>query len=390
MWDREAPKCRRLESILALDDFEDAARSHLPRPLFGYIAGAAETNQSLRGNRDAFARLNFVPRVLMNVSSRNQQVDLFGQTYSSPIGIAPMGLGALLAYRADLSFARAARALGVPLVVSGSGLIKLEDVAAEGGAPWFQAYLPGEKEGILALLDRVERAGYQTLVVTVDVPVAGNRENNIRAGFSTPVRPSVSLACQGLLHPRWLLGTALRTLLRHGMPHFENSYATRGAPILARRVLRDFSNRDHFDWSHLALIRERWHGRLVVKGILHPGDAVKCCALGADAIIVSNHGGRQLDGALSPLRALPGIIAACGAVPVLMDSGVRRGSDVLKALALGARMVFIGRPFMYAAAIGEEAGVRHAIRILMDEIDRDMALLGLISLTNLPSDLLEG
>ncbi|HEY5292032.1 MAG TPA: alpha-hydroxy acid oxidase, partial [Burkholderiales bacterium] len=170
---------------------------------------------------------------------------------------------------------------------------------------------------------------------------------------------------------------------RHGMPHFENSYATRGVPIISPSVLRDYSERGHLNWQHFALVRRMWKGKLVVKGILAKEDARKACDSGADGIIVSNHGGRQLDGAVSPLRVLPGIASACPGVPVMLDGGIRRGTDLIKALALGAKFVFLGRPFIFAAAVGGEAGVRHAIDILASEIDRDMGLLGITSLAQL-------
>jgi L-lactate dehydrogenase (cytochrome) len=218
--------------------------------------------------------------------------------------------------------------------------------------------------------------------------MAGNRENNIRAGFSTPLRPTPRLAWDGITHPRWLFGTFLATILRHGMPHFENNYATRGAPILSPTVMRDFSDRGNLNWGHFDLIRRMWKGPLVAKGVLDRADARIAIDRGADAIIVSNHGGRQLDGAIAPLRVLPEIVEECGDVPVIMDSGIRRGTDVLKALALGAKFVFLGRPFGYAASVGGEAGVHHAIRILAAEIDRDMAMLGIRSLAELrPSHL---
>lgn len=368
---------RALRPMLALDDFEHAARRHLPRPVFGYVAGAAETNQSFADNRAAFAEWGFVPRVLSDVSARSQAVSLLGSTFASPFGIAPMGLSALAAYRGDIALTRAAAAARIPMVVSGTGLIRLEDVIAANPDAWFQAYLPGEPARIAALIDRAASAGYRHLVVTVDTCVQANRENNVRNGFSTPLRPSLRLAWDGIIRPRWLLGTFLRTLRRHGMPHFENSYAERGVPVVARNVERDFSKRDHLDWSHLEAIRRRWQGRLVVKGILAGEDAARARAIGADAIIVSNHGGRQLDGAVAPLRALPEVVAAAGGLPVMLDSGIRRGSDVLKAFALGACFVWIGRPMLFAAAIGEEAGVRHAISILQSEIQRNMALLGI-------------
>lgn len=374
---------RSLRGILSLEDFEPAARRVLPRPIFGYVAGGCETDTSLHGNRSAFADYRFVPRVLQGVAQRSQATTLFGRTWSAPFGIAPMGMCALSAYRGDIALARAAGAAGIPMLCSGTGLIALEEVRAANPDAWFQAYVPGEPARIDALVERVARAGYGTLVVTADTAVSGNRENHVRVGFSSPLRPSISLAWQGVTHPRWLLGTALRTLVTHGMPHFENSQATRGAPILSRNAVRDFGARDHLGWEHLRQIRRLWKGPLVVKGILGAEDARDARDCGADGLIVSNHGGRQLDGAVSPLHALPAVVAAVPELPVMMDSGVRRGTDVLKAIALGARFVFVGRPFLYAAAVAGEAGVRHGIAVLQQEIHRDMALLGVNRLEQL-------
>ena len=384
----DRPLPRALARMLSLDDFEAAAKRRLPRPIFGYVAGAAEDNQSLRGNRSAFAQYSFSPRVLVDVSRRTQQTEIFGRRYASPFGIAPMGISALSAYRGDIVLARAAREQGIPAILSGTSLIPMEDVIRAAPGTWFQAYLPGDPQRIDALVERARRASYETLVLTVDIPVSANRENNVRTGFSTPLKPSLRLAWDGLTRPRWLAGTFMRTLLSHGMPHFENSFATRGAPIVSASVLRDFSARDHPSWEHVARIRSQWPGTLIIKGILHPQDAALARQHGADGIIVSNHGGRQLDGAVSPLRALPGVVAAAGGMTVMMDSGVRRGSDVLKALALGASFVFVGRPFNYAAAVGGEAGVSHAIGLLRAEIDRNMAMLGINNLREMQADLL--
>jgi L-lactate dehydrogenase (cytochrome) len=203
---------RALRRILCLDDFEQAAAAHLPRPLFGYIAGAAETNQSLTGNRESFSQYRFLPRVLVDISRRSMQRVLFGQPYDAPFGIAPLGLSALTAYRGDIVLASAAARAGVPMIMSGSSLIKLEEVAAVSRQAWFQAYLPGDEASISALMARVANAGFGTLVLTVDTPVAANRENNVRAGFSTPLRPSFRLAWDGITHPRWSLGTFARTI----------------------------------------------------------------------------------------------------------------------------------------------------------------------------------
>ncbi|MFY3651399.1 alpha-hydroxy acid oxidase [Achromobacter xylosoxidans] len=378
-----------LRRMLSLHDFEAAARQILPKPLYAYVSGAVEDGQSERGNRRAYDDYGFRPKVLVDVSRRSTRCTVLGREYAAPVGVAPMGIAALTSYRGDVMLARAAAEAGVPCIMSGSSLIRLETVMEAAPGTWFQAYLPGDGAQIAALIDRVAAAGVDTLVLTVDTPVAANRENNVRAGFSTPLRPSVGLAWQGVTHPRWLIGTFLRTLARHGMPHFENNYATRGAPILSGNVLRDFSDRGHLNWQHVAAIRKTWKGRMVLKGILHPDDARAARAHGMDAVIVSNHGGRQLDGSVSPLHALPAIVDAAGGMDVMLDSGVRRGTDALKAMALGARCVFVGRPFNYAATVAGQRGVAHAIALIVEEIRRNMGLLGIVDLREVNQSLLQ-
>lgn len=373
----------RLKPILNLDDFERVAKRHLPRPVFEYVVGGVEDNIARDDNRASFREWSLVPRVLTGVRQRSLQTTLFDRTYDAPFGVAPIGVAALYAYRADLVLAKSAEEANIPMAMSGSSLIPLEAVVAQSPETWFQAYLPGDLTERMGLLERIKRAGYRTLVITVDVPVAGNRENNTRAGFTMPIKPTLRLAWDGVTHPSWLTGTFVRTLIKHGMLHFENNYATRGAPILSPHVLRDFSDRGHLNWEDLATIRDFWQGRLLVKGILHPADARRACNLGVDGIVVSNHGGRQLESAIAPLRVLPEIVAVCGEVPVLFDGGIRRGTDVIKALALGAKFVLLGRSFGFAASIGGVEGVKHAIRLLQAEIDRDMAMLGVQSLSEL-------
>lgn len=383
-----SPSSRRLDKVLCLDDFETLAKRKLPRPLFGFISGAAEDNRSLDDNRDAFGEYRFVPRVLRDVSHRTQRLSLFGKTYSSPFGIAPLGISALSAYRGDVVLAVAAQQAGIPAIMSGTSLIPMEELVATAPDTWFQAYLPGDAGRIDRLIERIAAAGFKTLVITVDIPVWANRENNIRAGFTTPLRPSLRLAWDGLVRPRWLVGTLVRTLVTSGMPHFENSFATRGAPILSRTAIRDTTGRDHLNWENIVSIRKRWDGPLVLKGILHPADAAKARDIGADGIIISNHGGRQLDGAASALRVLPQVLDVVRDVPVMIDGGFRRGADVLKALTLGATAAFAGRPFMYAAAVGGQQGVTRAIRLLQEEVDRNMAMLGVADLASLNRSLL--
>jgi L-lactate dehydrogenase (cytochrome) len=371
----------KLKHILSLDDFEPAARRVLPRPIFGYGAGGVETGASLRANRAVWDEFAFVPRMLVDTSARSQETTLFGRSYDAPFGIAPMGGTSMAAYEGDLVLARSAALANIPMVMSGAALTPLEQVRNEGASAWFQAYVPGDDDTIGRLVERVERAGYDTLVVTTDVQVASNREHYIRTGFHTPLRPTLRLAWDSAVRPRWLFGMLLRTLAVHGMPHFENMGPR--VPLISRIGKRDPGRRDKLSWRHIEGIRRRWKGRFVLKGILDKADARRARELGIDGVIVSNHGGRQLDGAVTPLRVLPDIAAEAGAMTVMMDSGVRRGTDVLKALALGAKFVFVGRPFFFAAAVGGQPGVAHAIRLLRDEIDRDMALLGITSLAEM-------
>ncbi len=375
---------RALRGILSLHDFEQAARRVLPRSVFGYVAGGVEDEVSLRANRAAFNEWSLRPRVLADVSGRNAATQLFGRTYAVPFGIAPMGGAGLTGFQADLALAAAAAEKNIPYILSGASLVAMERVIAVNRAAWFQTYLPPNRRDVPPLLDRIANAGYGTLVVTVDVPVPGNRENNMRTGFTSPVRPSLRLARDGLTHPRWLIGTALRTLMREGMPHFENYGPTRGAPVFSTTATID-TVRDALCWKDIEEIRSIWKGQLVIKGVLAREDVRIARGSGADAIVVSNHGGRQLDGVVASLQVLPELAAEAGTMTVLFDSGVRRGSDVIKALGLGAHFVFVGRPFLYAAAVAGQAGVGHAIDLLRKEIVRNLAMLGCVDCGSLKS-----
>ncbi len=377
----------RFRDLLALDDFERHAKRVLPRMIYQYVSGAVETGTALRRSRAAYDDYAFLPRAMVDTSARTGATELFGHTYDAPFGIGPLGGSAFIAYRGDLVLAEAARRANIPMCLSASSLIKLEDVHAQNPDAWFQGYLPGDQHRINRLLDRVEAAGYRTLVVTADTPVLGNREHNTRSGFSMPIKVTPTVAWQGATHPRWLLGVVARTFWRHGAPHFENMEAERGPPMMSRNALRNTTARDKLSWRDLEAIRRRWPGPLLVKGLLTPADVALARDHGADGVIVSTHGGRQLDHAIAPLDVLPEIAAAKGAMKVIVDSGIRRGTDVLKALALGADFVMLGRPFIFAAAIGGVPGVAHAIGLLKEEINRDMALAGLNRLDAVTPDL---
>jgi L-lactate dehydrogenase (cytochrome) len=378
---------RHLQRYLNLDDFEPAAKRTMPKFLYGYVSGGAENDAAVRDNRKALEEYGFVPRVLNDVSSRNQTTTLFGKTYASPFGIPPMGSSALCAYRGDIVYARAARALNVPMILSAASLIKLEDVIKENPAAWYQAYLAGVPERIEPLVDRVAAAGFDTFVVTADVPVPPNRENNIRNGFQTPIKITPQVAWDTITHPNWLFGTFARTYLNHGMPHFENMDASQGPPVLSKNLMRNIGARDQLAWKHVELIRKRWKGKLVIKGLVSPDDARIARESGVDGVLISNHGGRQLDYTFAGLRTLPEIAAEAKGMTVMVDGGIRRGTDVLKALALGAHFVFVGRPFLYAAVAGGQPAVERAIMLLHDEIHRDLALMGIRSLAEITPDL---
>lgn len=379
---------RILRRMLALEDFEKAAPRYIPRPICGYVLGGSETNASLRGNRAVWDEIAFVPKALVDVSKRMQRTTLFGRTYDMPFGLAPMGGTAMAAYQGDIVLARAAAEANIPMVLSGAAVTPLEAVRKAGPTAWFQAYLPGDNATITQLVERVERAGYDTLVLTVDVPVMSNRENNVRSGFHTPLRPTPRLAWDCAMRPHWLFGMFLRTLLVHGMPYFENMGPR--VPLLSRTGERDRGPRDQLAWTHLELMRRLWKGRLVVKGILDKADARIARESGADGIIVSNHGGRQLDGVSSTARALPHVADVIeGQIPLLADGGIRSGLDVVRMLALGANFALLGRAWAYALAASGQAGVAHVLKLIEAEMRVAMALTGCTAIGQVNEELLD-
>jgi len=366
----------RMNAILSIADLREAAKRCLPSGIFGYVDGAAEDQSSMRANRSAFERWAFAPHVLVDVSQRSQSIELFGKTWQMPLGISPMGVCAVVAYDGDCALARAAARAGVPFVLSAASTTPMERVLRANPDTCYQAYLPARMEIIAPLLQRVRAAGVEVLVVTVDVPIASTRENELRNGFSIPLRWTPRLAWSGMLKPGWVLGTFMKTLARQGVPHFENFTAERGGPIIVAQKGDHRAGRAAMSWKEISAIRDLWKGKLVVKGILRAEDARTAESMGVDGVIVSNHGGRQLDGAVSTLQALPEIAAATTHAAVIIDSGFRRGTDVIKAMALGADFVFAGRPFMYGLAAGGEEGALRVLSLLRKEIDIDLALLG--------------
>lgn len=367
---------RRLQDVLDLDDFERVVRDRLPRAVYAYVKDGSETEAALRGNRQAFEAWHLMTRVLVDVAGRSQQTELFGRTYASPFGIAPMGGSGLVAYDAEVAMARAARAAAIPFVLSANTIIPLEEVARHDPGAWFAAYQRPDRAAIEGMVDRVARAGFAVLALTTDVPVESNREASRRAGFGYPIQPSARLTWDVATHPRWLLGVLGRTMLHRGIPRLVNLEPS-GGPALFSSKLAHMTAHDRLSWEHVRMMRELWKRPFVLKGLLSPADVATAREHGVDGVILSNHGGRQLDYAVAPMSVLQAAVQAARGMPVMIDSGFRRGTDVLKALALGARFVFVGRPFLYAAACAGERGVRHGVDLLTREVDKDMALLGL-------------
>lgn len=367
-----------LDQAYNIDDLRRMAQRRLPRVAYEFLDRGAEDDVTLTVNRSVFEAIRFRPRTLVDVSRRSQSVSLFGKSYASPFGIAPTGAAGLYCFEADLALARAAEAAGVPFVLSTASFIALERVAREaGGSKWFQLYMSKDRDAARNLVARARDAGYEVLVVTTDIPVAGNREYNRRNNFEIPFRLNLANMVDGLLHPRWLADVFLRTLLADGVPRFRNVDTDVGGRIVAKSLTEFRARREALDWSDFDWLREFWPRKLLVKGILTAEDALLAARHGADGIFVSNHGGRQLDGAISPIEALPAIVDAVGGrIAIAADSGFRRGTDIVKALALGADMVFVGRATLYGAAAGGEPGIRRALELLRTEVDRVLALIG--------------
>ncbi|WP_116140009.1 alpha-hydroxy-acid oxidizing protein [Trinickia diaoshuihuensis] len=362
-----------------VEAFRALARRRLPRRVFDYVDGGAEDERGLRRNRAAFERIEFLPQRLVDVSRRDMSTKLLGQTIGAPLLIAPTGMNGLVWPNGDIALARAARRAGIPFVMSTASNVSLERLAGEaGGELWFQLYVL-QRDLADSLVQRAARAGYRTLVATVDVTLNGKRERDMRNGFALPLRFTPRACLDALAHPRWTWA-----LLRSGgVPTLANIDSDNGTGIEARAALLRRQMDASFAWDDLSRWRDRWPHRLIVKGILRPDDALRCIELGADGVIVSNHGARQLDDAVASLDILPEVKAACASAGALMlDSGIRRGSDVVKAVALGADAVLLGRATLYGLAAAGEAGALRVIEIIQDEIDRTLAMLGCASIAD--------
>jgi len=369
-------------------DLRRMALKRVPKGLFEFIDRGTEDEVALRNNRAVFERIRLRPRPLVDVSKRSQEVTLFGKKHRMPLVIAPTGTAGLLWYEGEIALARAAAEAGIPFTLATGSMTAMERVAEQaGGTLWFQLYMWPDRSLSHKLVERARAAGYEALVVTVDGVVPGNREYNLRSGFTIPFTFTRGNITDVMLHPRWLIGVLARYLLTTGMPRYQNYPTDIRYRITAGPMGRSSMRNDSLNWDDLRALRKLWPHRLLVKGLLHPQDAVTAADCGADGVIVSNHGGRNLDTVISPIEALPEVVDAVGKrVTVLVDSGFRRGTDVVKALAMGAQAVMIGRSTLYGVAAGGEEGARRAISLFRGEIDRVIALLGCNSVAELSTE----
>jgi L-lactate dehydrogenase (cytochrome)/(S)-mandelate dehydrogenase len=383
-------KPSQLSKVVNVADMRERARRRLPKIAFDFIDGGVESEHGMERNATAFRRYRLVPRYLLDVSKRSMATEIFGRTYAMPYGISPTGAAGLYRREADILIGRAAKAANVPFILSCSSTNSVARVAeAAQGNLWFQLYPTKDPRFAKGFVDNARSAAVDTLVITVDVPVTPRRERNIRNGFTRPLRRTLPIILDGLMHPSWLreyIGAG------GGMPKLENWAAFAPADASADAVADIYASQTPTasqTWQDIEMYREAWKGKLVLKGIMAPADALHAFALGVDGIIVSNHGGRQLDPAPASLDMLPIIRAAVGPDRLVMiDGGIRRGTDILIARCLGADMVFGGRPTLYGVATAGLAGAARVLEILRVELDINLAQTGLADIDAAGADML--
>ena len=377
------------------DDLRALAKRRLPKIAFDFIEGGLDDELGLDRNRAGFERHRIVPKYMVDVSKRTQTTELFGRTYSQPVGIAPTGGAALFRPGADMMLAAAARKANVPFIMSGASTDTIENlarVAPEHG--WYQMYAAKDKSISMDMIRRTKDAGLSTLVVTVDVPVHSNRERNKRNGFKRPMRMPMKTMMESITHPAWI-AEHLPVRMKYGTstPLLSNwaRYAGPGADNDPERVatFQNTQTAPPLDWDDIARFREAWPRKMVLKGVMHPADAERAARMGVDGLMVSNHGGRQLDRAPSPVEVLPAIRDAVGdKMTLMLDSGIRRGSDVVTAMCLGAKYCFVGRMTLYGVAAGGEAMAGTALSIMKNEVDLVMGNMGAPDIKSLGPDFL--
>src|SRR5215469_12619330 len=387
-WKRRANVGRDCSRALNIADLREIARRRVPGFAFEYVEGGAEDEATLRRNREAFSALRFVPQTLVDTSGRSLGTSVFGRPCAAPLAIAPTGLNGMLHPDGDIGLARAAAAFGIPYTLSTLSTTRLEDVAAKaGGRLWMQLYVMKNRAIAEDIMARAAAAGYEALVFTSDANVFGCREWDKR-NYAKPGKPRLAAILDSMRHPRWLIDV----LLRKGIPQFHNiaaflppgaASAVGGSTIVPQMFEPTIA------WADIDWMRRHWPGKLLVKGVLSVDDALRAADAGCDGIVLTNHGGRQLDYCVAPIEVLREIAAAVGSrLTIVIDSGFRRGTDIAKALALGAHTVMIGRAALYGLAADGEHGVRLALDMLAVELDRVLGQLGCRSVADLRPSLL--
>ena len=387
----------RLDRCYNIADLREVAESRLPKGVFDYIDKGTEDMQSLGGNRSAMTDLKLLNRVITDISDIQLEADIFGSSAAMPLAIAPTGTAGLAWYEGEFELAKAAAAAGVPFTLATGSNTPMEKLANEaGGRLWMQLYMWKEKDLSDELVKRAARNGFEALLWTVDIGHGSNREHNLRNGFSTPYVLNTRSVIDMLRHPTWLAFVMGRYFMNGGMPKHVNyppgyqmpitgnvaKLRNTGANPITRRA-------DLVSWDDVDRLRDIFPGKLLIKGVMRPDDAAKAIEHGVDGIVVSNHGGRNMDSAPATIDVLPGIVEAVGGkMSVIVDSGVRRGSDIVKCLALGADAVLAGRATLYGTAAGGEAGASKAISILKDEMKRTMAYVGTQRTADITDDVL--
>jgi isopentenyl diphosphate isomerase/L-lactate dehydrogenase-like FMN-dependent dehydrogenase len=361
-----------VERALNIDEIRSRARRRLPKAIFDAIEGGAGDESTVRANRAAFERIWFRPRALADVGQRDLSTTVFGERISMPLMLAPCGMARMASSGAELAAMRAATRARTTFIVSAASSYTAEELAAAGsGQLWYQLYLPPDRAETEALLDRVAQAGYSVLCVTIDSPITPKRERDYRNGLAIPMRLTPKLLAIGLSKPAWTKDFLLGKV---GRGQGFGFYRTRTA---YQKVATTVAGFHPVTAEDVRWLRERWHGKLVIKGVQRGDECPEMVELGVDGIVVSNHGGRNLDYALGSVDVLPEVVAAVdGRAEVFVDGGFRRGADVVKAVALGAQACLVGRPYMFGLAAGAEAGVTQVLEIFRSEIDSTLALLG--------------
>ena len=375
-----------LERCYDISDLRLTAKKNLPRFVFDFMEGAAEDEVSMKANNKNFGRYALLPQVLPDVSRVDMETTVMGQKIPIPLILSPTGLSRLFHHQGEKAVARAAAEAGLIYSLSSGSSVSIEEIGTLTNSPkWFQIYVWKDRSLVREFIARARGAGYQALCLTVDVQVYGNRQRDLYNGMTTPIRPTSKLAFDLISHPLWWMH-----LMTKGQPQLVNVKDKMGAYRDDLNSQAAYINRQ-FDqsvtWDDAAWMIQEWGGQFAIKGILTPADALRAIEIGATGIIVSNHGGRQLDHAATPIDVLPSIVdAVSGRADVILDGGIRRGTDILKALALGAKACMAGRPYLYGLAAGGQAGVSRALEIFTSEIQRDMSLLGVAQISEIGAE----